>query len=203
MNEIWKPIPNYEGLYEISNLGRVKSLERTCKHCGPRVHKHTRIVKERMIKFTINHKGYYLVRLYKDGVQATFAVARLVAKIFIPNPDNKPQVDHIDNDKTNNRIDNLRWVTNHENMTNEITVARRSFKAKGKWHGPEHKSGAESPTARPIVMINPVTKQTTFFGCMEETRAIGFTPSNVSKCCRGLLKHHKGMSFMYVENYQV
>lgn len=110
--EIWKDIKNYEGLYQISNYGIVKSLERVIvdSYC-------TRIIKGKILKST-NHNGkqpYRYVSLSKNGVIEKAFMHRLVAQTFIPNPDNKPQVNHIDGNVLNNYIENLEWVTNAEN----------------------------------------------------------------------------------------
>lgn len=98
----WKPIKNYEGLYEISNTGLVKSL-----HWG----------KEKILKNVIrsNNYQYYFVGLLKDKNRKYFAVHRLVAQAFIKNPNNYEQIDHIDGNKLNNNVDNLEWVTPKEN----------------------------------------------------------------------------------------
>lgn len=101
--EIWKDIEGYEGLYEISNLGRVKSLPRNTTKGGIKT------------VYKSGKSSYYKVLLCKNGKQKQPTIHRLLASAFIPNPDNKPQVDHINGDKTDNRIENLRWVTKSEN----------------------------------------------------------------------------------------
>lgn len=105
MQEIWKDIKGYEGLYQISNLGNVKSFPR----------KGTHTIKERIIKFTKSNKGYCIAVLKNNYVQKALSVHRLVAQAFIPNPDNLPQVNHIDGNKLNNCVDNLEWCTNKQN----------------------------------------------------------------------------------------
>lgn len=97
--EIWKDIPEYEGIYQASNLGRIRSLKKK----APRI-----------LKQCLKEDGYNRVNLYKDGKYKNCQVHRLVALTFVPNPDNKPTVDHIDRDKTNNNIENLRWATSLE-----------------------------------------------------------------------------------------
>ena len=116
MKEIWKNVEGFEGLYEVSNLGRVKALDRYVLNNGGLQHK-----KERILKQRINKKKHCTVVLCKDGKTYPKLVHRLVAIAFIPNPDNKPIIDHIDTDPTNNRVDNLRWVTQQENALNPLT----------------------------------------------------------------------------------
>lgn len=121
-DEIWKDIKGYEGIYKISNLGRIKSLEKI-KYCG---HKNSKpqIIKERLIKPNKETKYAkdgniqyirYRVKLYKDNKSKTYTLARLVAEAFIPNPNNLDTVDHIDKDTSNNRVSNLRWLSREDN----------------------------------------------------------------------------------------
>jgi DNA-binding XRE family transcriptional regulator len=109
--EIWKAIPQYEGVYEVSNLGQVKCLERFVNGKG----KGKKLVLEQIINPQID-KGYFRVNLYKNGKLKRIAVHRLVAIAFIPNQEEKPQVNHINGIKTDNRLENLEWVTLSENM---------------------------------------------------------------------------------------
>ena len=119
MLEVWKDIPNYEGLYQISNLGNVKSL------CfGARNIRKSNIVK--LLHQSPNNLGYHKVQLYKDGKSKMFYVHRLVALSFIPNPDNKPQINHKDGNKDNNTVDNLEWATSKENLNHAITSGLRT-----------------------------------------------------------------------------
>lgn len=119
MEEIWKDIQGYEGLYQVSNLGRVKSLARLDTR-GQRV-------SEKILKLGKHRAGYFRVNLYKNGKMKQYLVHRLVALAFIPNPENKEQVNHIDGNKQNNVIENLEWCTHSEN----IQHAYRTGLAKG------------------------------------------------------------------------
>lgn len=116
MNEIWKPIKGYEGFYEVSNLGRVRSLDRlvirhkhTVNREGKESHEHMMKCKGNELKARVNNSGYLYVALHRDGKEKTQRIHRLVAEAFIDNPNNFPQVNHIDEDKLNNRSDNLEW----------------------------------------------------------------------------------------------
>lgn len=109
MDEIWKDITGFEGMYQVSNQGRVRSLDRTItmKNGG------TRFCKGKVLKPTVNSSGYLHLGLGKGVYQY---VHRLVAQEFLPNPDNLPEVNHEDGDKRNNEVTNLRWVTPSENQ---------------------------------------------------------------------------------------
>ena len=117
-NEVWKDIKDYEGLYQVSNFGRIKSLERY-KNC----HSKKVLVKEKLLSGHTrrpNTNDYLNVVLSKNGECKRYAIHRLVAQEFIDNPDGKPQVNHIDGNKQNNRADNLEWCTNKENCIHAV-----------------------------------------------------------------------------------
>lgn len=108
MDEIWKDIEGYEGLYQVSNLGRVRSLYKRYKDVE-------------FLKFD-NCYGYKTVGLYKDGKKNIFRVHRLVSLAFIPKEHGKPQVNHINGDKSDNRAVNLEWCTGSENMKHAYKI---------------------------------------------------------------------------------
>ena len=120
--EIWKPVVGYEGLYECSNMGNVRSLN----------YRRANTVKN--LSLSLSKYGYFQVNLYKNCKGKVLAVHRLVAEAFIPNPDNKPEIDHINTNKTDNTVwlnedgsvnydkTNLRWATKKENMNNPLTI---------------------------------------------------------------------------------
>lgn len=124
MNEIWRDIKGYEGLYKVSNLGNVVSL----KYQGK--------IREvpYFMSFDDNH-GYKRVTLTMNGIKKKIFVHRLVAEAFIPNLENKPYIDHINTIRDDNRVDNLRWVTHSENILNELTNNKRSNSLKGESNG--------------------------------------------------------------------
>ena len=111
MKEVWKDITGYEGLYQVSNLGRVKSLERTKDNNGGKVK-----VNERIMKISSDQAGYNIICLTKNGKRKTHKIHRLVALNFVPNPENKREVNHKDGNKSNNIYCNLEWSTRAENI---------------------------------------------------------------------------------------
>ena len=106
IEEIWRPIEGYEGLYEVSSYGRVKSLKRPYENNGG-----IQWTKERILSPGKDKDGYLQVNLHCNGKQHQRKIHRLVAQAFLPNPDNLPQVNHRDEDKLNNRVENLEWCT--------------------------------------------------------------------------------------------
>lgn len=138
-NERWLPIPDYEGLYEVSNLGRIRSLERVVL-AGDRSY----VRPGQQIKTRFDELGYERVTLCKGAKTQHYMLHRIVASAFLPNPDNKPHIDHIDGNPSNNRVDNLRWCTPKENCNNPITRARVLDSRK---FGPEHHSYGVPKTA--------------------------------------------------------
>lgn len=124
MKEEWRPIKGYEGLYEVSNLGNVKALERFVENNGGLQHRREQLLKQ-------NNQNHCMVVLCKNGITKPALVHRLVAEAFIPNTDNKPVVDHIDTNPYNNCVDNLRWCTVQENCMNPLTRIHNSESKKG------------------------------------------------------------------------
>lgn len=130
MEEIWRDIEGYEGLYQVSNLGRVKSFDREYEAWHSRGKKIvTHHIKGKITKGSLTDKGYYKVSLTKEGVSISFFVHRLVAEAWIPNQKNKPFVDHINTIRTDNRVENLRWCNSKENANNELTLKKHMNKS--------------------------------------------------------------------------
>lgn len=118
--ELWKPLVGFEGYYEISTLGRVKSIKRIVYNSKGK----QRTVHEKIIKPLINRHGYSSVSLYKNGVKTNVKIHRMVALTFIPNIENKPFIDHINTIRHDNRLENLKWATRIENAHNPITQSK-------------------------------------------------------------------------------
>lgn len=130
--EIWKDIEGYEGLYQVSNEGRVKSCEREIEYLVKSKYKGKRSFPSVLIKTWKNSSGYIIADLWKNGKTVKYTIHRLVAEAFIPNPQNKPCIDHINAIKEDNRVENLRWTTHQENMNNPLTKKKLSDTHKNK-----------------------------------------------------------------------
>ena len=120
--EIWKDIQGYEGLYQVSNYGRVKSLERKVKSKGG-----FRKVSERILKPMVTSYGYRAVSFYNPN-NKKYKIHRLVVQAFLNNPNNYEQVNHIDGDKTNNHVDNLEWCSHEMNMQHAHKTGLKNMK---------------------------------------------------------------------------
>lgn len=168
MKEIWIPVKGYEGLYEVSSFGRVRSLG------------NDKTKKTKILSIFSNKYGYFNIMLWKNGKRKCYKVHRLVAEAFIPNWFDYPQVNHIDEDKTNNRVDNLEWCdckyNNNYGTHNEKIIKSNS---------------------KPILQF---TKSGGFvrewFSATEVGRN-GFQQSCVVRCCRGERQSHKGFIWKY------
>lgn len=126
--EIWKEVPGFEGVLEVSTEGRVKRLARMV----PSYNNGYVPIKEQIIEPRLNSKGYKQVSVRTNHKKHHLFVHRLVALAFIPNPENKPAVDHINTNKLDNNVENLRWATHSENSRNPLTNAHISAGLKGK-----------------------------------------------------------------------
>lgn len=180
MSEEWKDIEEYEGLYQVSSMGRVKSLN----------YNHTN--KERILKTGKDKYGYLFVYLYKDGKRKFHKVHRLVAQAFLDNPYNLPFINHKDECKTNNFVDNIEWCTAAYN----INYGTRNAKA-GKTISKTNTNGERS---KPVVAIDPETGKVVIeFPSTAEAGRNGFDYSAVGKCCRRekYYKTHKGFIWRY------
>ena len=185
MQEIWKDIPGYESIYQVSNFGNIKSLQSGNHHSKIK------------ILTPICADGRYLrVTLYKQKKPKYFPVHRLVAMDFIPNPENKPQVNHINGNKKDNRVENLEWCTSSENNLH----AYKSGINKGSkpWLG---KTGFQNATSIPVNQIDLSTGSVlATFGSMEEAgRLTGCSPAKIGKCCKGVFSQTHGYGWKYAD----
>lgn len=182
MKEIWKNIPGYEGLYMVSNLGRVKSLPRyQDNHGKPQF-------REGAIKPQYdNGKGYLAVNLYKNGKGSFRYVHILVATAFIPNPKSLPQVNHKDENKANNCVNNLEWCSALYNLTYGTARARTSAKTRN------HKK-----TSKPIGQYSLTGELLRVFPSLREAERAGYNSSSISKACRGIYNQTDGFKWKYL-----
>lgn len=158
--EIWKNISGYEG-YMVSNLGRVKSLN------------YNKTGKPQILKNKKLNNGYLRVHLYKDRKVKCYLVHRLVADAFIPNPNNLTEVNHINEDKTDNRVDNLEWCDRVYNATYSLS--------------------------KPVYSINISTNEITYYQSTRDAgRLTNISQGNISSCCNGILKSAGGYKWYYV-----
>ena len=200
--EIWKDIEGYEGLYQISNMGRVKSVERM-KWCGKGYYK----TPERILKARKTKNGYLLVNLWKDGKIKSYYIHRLVAQAFLDNPDNLPEVNHIDQDKTNNKVENLEFCDRSYNVNYGTRNRKVAEKLRGRKQSEEsNKKRAEKLTnnpkiSKPVIAIDKRTGLIVeFLSAHEAERVLGISQSNITKCCKGKKKSIGGFYWMYANN---
>lgn len=190
--EKFRWIEGYEGLYQITSFGRVISVDKYDRF--------GRKTEGREIKLSKRgaKRDYWSVVLHKNGVSKNYAVHRLVAQAFIPNNENKRCVDHIDNDKNNNRVDNLRWVTHKENMNNPITV-RRMVEITNECG---RHFGTDNPFSRRIAVYKVTGEHVGDFdsaGLAIKELGLPLT-TNVGRVCRGERKHTHGYVFRYLSD---
>ena len=174
MDEIWKDIEGYEGLYQVSNLGRVRSLDKYRNgRNGAQVFCKGKILKP----FKSGPANYLTIAL---GRKKKAYIHRLVAIAFIQNPLNKKEVDHINCNITDNTIENLRWVTRKENLNNPITKKRNSESRKGGYQP----KGKENKRSRPILQYSLNGEFIKEWGSQREIkRALGYSNGNIYNCC--------------------
>lgn len=187
MEEVWKPIKDFEGYYEVSNLGNVRSVDRIVEvqsknQFGSYTTK--RLCKGTILRPSTNNFGYPYVLLCKDGKYTTLYVHRLVAQAFLPNPDSLPEVNHIDEDKTNNRVTNLEWCSSKYNSN----------------YGTRNKT--ISTTRGKVVSMYDMegNKLNTFKSARSAARSLNKkTAAGITMCCKGKRKTAYGYIWKYAD----
>jgi hypothetical protein len=183
--EIWKPVNGFEEFYEVSNYGRVRSKDRLKKVPFNRVG----IQKGKLLKMSINSKGYLRVRLNLNANSKSYFVHRLVAQAFIDNPNNLPVINHKDFNPLNNNVENLEWTTLLGNM--QYSAVRGRFKKTTQWRE-KAKKWLDEKMAKSVIGTNIKTGETIIFKALNDCKNMGFQPSCVSNCCNGKRMKHKG-----------
>lgn len=174
--EIWKDIKDFEGLYKVSNLGRVKGIERKVKKAHGE-----RVVKERILKPRENKNGYLYANLSKNCIPKNYSIHRLVAIAFIPNPNNYPEVNHKKEfEKGKNTVDNLEWCTKKYNLSYGTHAIRQAKSC--------------SKTVYQYTLDGKFIKK---WESTSECQRNGFTSGNISGCCNGKRKTHRGYIWSY------
>ena len=176
---IWKPVEGYEGLYEVSNTGIVRSLERFDNG----VH-----VPSTVLKPSKNNR-YAYVKLYRHSQHKIFRVHRLVALAFIPNPNNKPQVNHIDGNKMNNDSRNLEWCTQAENNRHAIDT------------GLQDPSRMIEATRKKVVQLSKNGEVIKVWRSLTDAaNSLGIQVPNITHCCNGRIHSTGGFVWRYQED---
>lgn len=172
--EFWKSIEGYEGFYEVSSQGRVRSVDRYVT-CG----KSTLHLKAKVKKITVR-KGYCVVTLNKDGEFKTYYVHRLVATAFLGHPNEKQDVNHKDENKLNNNVNNLEWCSRLYNI-NYGTRTTRQIKTQ----------------SIPVAMLNDKGEIVKIFPSLSSTKSEGYNPSNIKYTCDGKFKKMYGYRWQW------
>lgn len=198
MEEIWKDIEGYEGKYQVSNLGRVRSLDR-------KIGNYFR--QGKVLKPCVTRNGYLQVYLYnKNSIMKPRRIHRLVANAFIPKPKDKLEVNHIDGNKNNNNMENLEWCTSSENKKHAILTGLKPkrFKGqfgKGKKNWMYQRRGKDNPCSKTVIQYNKEMNKIAEYGSTcEAERKTGICSTNIAKCCRGGAKTAGGYIWRYRDN---
>lgn len=181
--EIWLPVVGYEGLYEISSHGRIKSLSRVDARGWLR--------RERMLRPGTVADGYLQVSLRRDGESKAFLVHRLVALAFVGNPDGLPIINHKNGARQDNRSENLEWCSQLQNVRHSIERLGRK--------PPRVYRGAEHGSSKNVLAISGSGERLEFGSASEAAKHVGVDPSTISLCCTGKLNGAKGWKFSYAK----
>lgn len=179
MHESWKKIPEFEGIYEASSNGRIRSCHRFIKAKKNNGTVYCREIKSRILKQFVDKYGYLRVGLIKTNRKQTTTIAhRLVAMAFLKRKILSTQINHKNGIKTDNRICNLEWVTASQNVKHSFCVLGRHQK-----------------TSKPVIGVSE--KEIVVFKSIKDAEKNGFTRELLSKCARGLRKSHKGFKWRF------
>lgn len=200
MEEIWKDITGYEGYYQVSNLGRVRSLKRSWAVTNQYNVLFRSCTKEKIIKPILFNTGYLYVSLSKNNIKKNIAIHRLVAEAFIPNFDDFPMVNHIDGNKQNNNVNNLEWCTYKHNSQHAYSIGLVN-----------HYSGETSPMYGVKGKDHPISKAVykcdkqenileRFDTVKEASESIGVKMCNISECCHGTQKTSGGFVWRFAND---
>lgn len=190
---MWKEIPDCDGLYLANEKGQIKSKDRPRRHFSLKDNEYFYNRKGVILKQTLNQKGYYCVTItFENHKQKVFEVHRLIAKTFIPNPENKSQVNHIDGNKTNNNIENLEWVTAQENIVHAFKHGLN--KGSKPWLG---KTGAKHNKSKPIIRCDLNWNELEEYPSVTEASKLYGNLSHISACARGERKTCAGFKWKY------
>ena len=187
MEEIWKTIKGYENYYQISNQGRVKSVTRFVNDNNGVV-----LLKSKILNPMMNEKGYLRIGLSKNNQRKYKRIHRLVAEAFIPNPDNKPQINHKNGIKTDNRVSNLDWVSISENVKHSYHVLHRKKSMLRKF-------GVDNPNSKPILQLKNGKIIAKFNSAKEAERCTGISQGNISRCANKKTKSAGGYQWEYIK----
>lgn len=177
--EVWEKVVGYEGAYEVSSFGQVKSLHRVFERPYQESIR-SKTIYEKILKPYVGKTGYCYVNLRAKDKASLSTIQRLVALAFMPNLENKPCVNHINGIKTDNRLENLEWVTHSENLTHAYQIGLRI---------PSSKRGYDFKGSLPISQFtNDNIWVQDWPGSMEAQRQTGIFQANISKCLRGMRK---------------
>lgn len=196
MNEEWRDIPHYEGLYQVSNLGQIRSIDRVVRRCIGT----TKMLKGIILNPLFQRNGYMFVILSKNGKTKRMAIHRAVALAFIPNPDNKSEVNHINEDKRDNRVSNLEWITIHDNRCYGTRIERgiANRDQTGKKNGMFGRKGAMNPQSRKILQYdlsgNFIREYENIRIAAEMTNS---NPSSISRVAKGYIKQTNSFIWRY------
>ena len=182
--EEWKDIPNFEGLYQVSNLGRVKSLERFRKGANGSLV----LVKEKILKLVISHNGYYIVSLHKQSIQKSYYIHRLVFEAFNGQIPEGYEINHLDERPVNNALSNLSLVTHKENL---------NYGTRNERAGKVLKNGKCSKSVLQFTLDNILVKE--YPSIKQVERETGFANQSICACCKGKLKTAYGYKWKYAK----